>query len=333
MTANNNDMTGLGLDEIGDLSGLLNEPESNNGGSGPLMLPLDLIDEDPNQPRTADNPGFSKESLGELAATISHRGVKTPISVRENLEKPGRYIINHGARRTRASKIAGKDVIPGFIDNDYNEADQVIENLQRNDLTAREIADFIGRELAKGVKKGEIAETLGKSPAFVSQHVTLLDLPEPIAAAFNSGRANDVTVINELVKAHKNNPDEVSAWLDDEDQEITRPAVKLLREYLDDKRQHDDDDDDESAFTGEGEEEANEEQDEPGNNSPKPPKEVDPNKLKKAIVMVVHDSRSARLVLDRRPSSDGLAWLKYEDDGHEFETDLGDVQLMSLIEG
>lgn len=333
MTANNNDMTGLGLEDIGDLSGLLNEPESNNGGSGPLMLSLDLIDEDPNQPRKDDSPGFSKDSLGELAATIRHRGVKTPISVRENLEQPGRYIINHGARRTRASKIAGKDVIPGFIDNDYNEADQVIENLQRNDLTAREIADYIGRELAKGVKKGEIAESLGKSAAFVSQHVTLLDLPEPIAAAFNSGRANDVTVINELVKTHKKNPDEVSAWLEDEDQEITRPAVKLLREYLDDKRHHaEEEEEDESAFTGEDEEE-NQDQEESGNNDPKPPKEVDPNKLKKAIVMVVHDSRSARLVLDRRPSSDGMAWLKYEDDGHEFETDLGDVQLMSLIEG
>ncbi|MBU2952507.1 transcriptional repressor KorB C-terminal beta-barrel domain-containing protein, partial [Marinobacter sp. F3R08] len=113
---------------------------------------------------------------------------------------------------------------------------------------------------------------------------------------------------------------------------ITRPAVKLLREYLDDKRHHVEEEEDESAFTGEDEEE-NQDQEESGNNDPKPPKEVDPNKLKKAIVMVVHDSRSARLVLDRRPSSDGMAWLKYEDDGHEFETDLGDVQLMSLIEG
>ena len=224
---------GLGLDEIGDLSGLLNEGEANSeSNGGPLVLALDLIDEDPNQPRTSDNPGFSKESLEELAATIKSRGVKTPISVRENQEVPGRFIINHGARRYRGSKIAGKDTIPAFIDNDYNEADQVIENLQRNELTAREIADYIGRELSKGSKKGDIAATIGKSAAFVSQHVTLLDLPEPIAAAFNSGRVNDVTVINELVKAHKKNPEEVVAWLDDEEQELTRGAVKLLREYL-----------------------------------------------------------------------------------------------------
>jgi ParB family chromosome partitioning protein len=156
--------------------------------------------------------------------------------VRENPEQPGRYLINHGARRYRGSKWAEKTDYPGFIDNDYNEADQVIENLQRNELTAREIADFIGRELAKGKKKGEIAKEIGKSPAFVTQHVTLLDLPEPIAEAFNSGRAKDVTVINELVTAYKKNPDEVGAWLADDSQELTRGSVKLLREFLDDKR-------------------------------------------------------------------------------------------------
>ena len=55
-----------------------------------MQLPLSLIDEDQNQPRTE----FNKESLRELAETISERGVKTPISVRPHPEAPGRYIIN-----------------------------------------------------------------------------------------------------------------------------------------------------------------------------------------------------------------------------------------------
>uniref|UniRef100_UPI0035C8C859 hypothetical protein n=1 Tax=Yersinia pestis TaxID=632 RepID=UPI0035C8C859 len=59
--------SGLGLDGLGDLAGLLNEqPAANAGGAGPQELPLDLIDEDPNQPRTADNPGFSPESIAEV---------------------------------------------------------------------------------------------------------------------------------------------------------------------------------------------------------------------------------------------------------------------------
>ena len=366
-------MSSLGLEGIGDLSALLEQPEVNgvNNSSGPLHLALELIDEDPNQPRTNDNPGFSKGSLEELAATILLRGVKTPISVRENQDDSGRFTINHGARRVRASVLAGKETIPAFIDNDYNEADQVIENLQRNELTAREIADFIGRELAKGAKKSDIATAIGKSAAFVSQHVTLLDLPEPIAEVFKSGRANDVTVVNELVKMYRKNPDEIVAWLSDETQELTRGSIKLLREFLaDKKRKHEtdhsvdgeqgdnsagaiignnNDEEQGEAFTGNSSNEEqgeaftgnsnNEEQGEAftGNSSNEEQSEAftgnSNEKLRKAIVQVKHDDRLARLILNKRPSVSGRAWLKYEDDGHEFESELVEVSLVALLEG
>lgn len=198
----------------------------------PLSLALDLIDEDPNQPRSADNPGFSPESIAEIGQTIKDRGVKSPISVRENPAAPGRYLINHGARRFRGSKWAGKTAIPAFIDNDYNEIDQVVENLQRNELTAREIANFIGRELAKGKRKGAIAREIGKSPAYITQYAALLDLPDPVAEAFNAGRIRDVTVVNEILTAWKREPVRVARWLSRQD-ELTRGSMALLREYLD----------------------------------------------------------------------------------------------------
>ncbi|EHW7386040.1 ParB/RepB/Spo0J family partition protein [Escherichia coli] len=327
--------SGLGLEGIGDLSGFLDAPAASQGNAGPLELDLDLIDEDPHQPRTADNPGFSPESIAEIGATIKERGVKSPISVRDNPEQPGRYLINHGARRYRGSKWAEKKTIPAFIDNDYNEADQVIENLQRNELTPREIADFIGRELAKGKKKGDIAKEIGKSPAFITQHVTLLDLPEKIAEAFNTGRVRDVTVVNELVTAFKKRPEEVEAWLDDDTQEITRGSVKLLREFLDEKGR---DPNTVDAFTGktdaESEGDGHDDDDDDGKDAKdKEQKPADPDKLKKAIVQVEHDGRPARLILNRRPPAEGFAWLKYEDDGEEFETNLADVKLVALIEG
>lgn len=324
--------SGLGLDGIGNLSDLLNAPEPVAGGSGPLQMPIDLIDEDPNQPRQEGSPGFSAESLGELAETIKARGVKTPISVRDNPEAEGRFLINHGARRYRASKLAGKTTIPGFVDNDYNEADQVIENLQRNDLTAREIADYIGRELAKGLKRGDIAKSIGKSPAFVTQHAALLDLPDAIATVFNNGRCRDVTVINELVTASKKKPVEVAEWLADEDQEITRGSVKLLREFLDDKlRREEEGGDDDSGAAPDSTEGGNADDEKPV--KAKKEKEPDPNKLKKAIIQVMHDDQPARLQLGRRPSAEGFAWLKYEDNGHEFEANLSTVQLVALLEG
>ena len=64
-----------------------------------LELDLSLIDEDPNQPRTE----FDPVTLQELSDTIRLRGVKTPISVHPHPQIEGRFIINHGARRFRAS--------------------------------------------------------------------------------------------------------------------------------------------------------------------------------------------------------------------------------------
>jgi len=331
---------GLGLSVLGDLSSLLDEPQTANASlrGGPQELSLDLIDEDPCQPRTTENPGFSPKSIAEIGETIKTRGVKSPISVRENKNMPGRYLINHGARRYRGSKWAGKTTIPAFIDNDYNETDQVIENLQRNELTAREIADFIGRELAKGKKKSEVAKEIGKSPAFVTQHVTLLDLPEPIAKAFNAGRCNDVTVINELVVAYKKYPEAVLVWLEGKNQEMTRGLVKkwrgLLEEELSQNSAHDPTTIDTFTSEMDGRVEGGDRQFH--NEAAREKKRLnkpDPDKLKKVVVQVKHSGRLARLVLDRRPPGEGLAWLRCEDDGQEFEADLGVVQLVALLEG
>ena len=77
-----------------------------------LDLELGLIDEDPNQPRREDNPGFSEEKLNELVTSISRRGVKTPISVHNHPEKPGRFIINHGAVALEPLKLPVKRPYP-----------------------------------------------------------------------------------------------------------------------------------------------------------------------------------------------------------------------------
>jgi len=75
----------------------------------------------------------------------------------------------------------------------------------------------------------------------VTQHVTLLDLPDPIATAFNLGRTKDVTVVNELVTAYKKNPHEVADWIADEHRR-SRGSGKIISEFLDDKRSSAEDD-------------------------------------------------------------------------------------------
>lgn len=327
-----NSISGLGLDSMGDLSSLLDAPTQEPRDRGPLSIAIDLIDEDPNQPRNQDNPGFRPESIAELACSFGPKGPKTPLSLRDNQEVPGRYIINHGHRRYRAGKLKGLAALPAFVDNDYDDDDQIIENIQREGQAPREIANAIGRKLASGEKKKAIAERWGKSPSWVTQYVTLLDLPEPIAAVFNNGRANDVTVVNELVTAFKENPKEIGAWLSIASQEITRGEVKLLREFLSEKNKDGgqrDPDTVDLVSEKNGTEAAEGEQ----RHSPKTGKKTDTSKLKKAIVQVEHDGRPAQLMLTKRPTAQGYAWLKYEDDGLEFEASLADVRLVALLEG
>lgn len=327
MVATKKKDVGVDLENIGDLSSLLNPDDVL------MNILLSSIDEDPNQPRTSDNPGFAKKSLDELAATIKLRNVKTPISVRDNPDKLGCYIINHGARRYRSSIIAGKNTIPAFVDNDYLEEDQIIENLQRDDLTAREVADYIGRKLAAGVKKSVIAKMIGKSPAYITQHVTLLNLPDSIADAFSSGRINDVTVINELVNAYKKAPDEIKDWITDKSQEVTRGSVKLLKEFLEDKEHavntaediinNGDSESDNHTLDVEGIKKEN-------NNA----KKSNPNILKKPIVQIEYDGRTGCLILNKRPPKKGYAWIKCDDNNdNELKANLKDVTFLALIEG
>ncbi|WP_426078835.1 ParB/RepB/Spo0J family partition protein [Janthinobacterium sp. PSPC3-1] len=287
----------------------------------PLALPLDHIEEDPGQPRSAANPGFTAHSLAELAASIRLRGVKTPISVRHHPDRPGRYIINHGARRYRASRLAQLATIPGFIDDDYSATDQVVENLQRNELTAREIANYIGRELSKGLKRGQIASNISKSPAFVTQHAALLDLPEPVALAFNQGRVRDVTTVNELVTAYKAQPVAVTAWLGEGEPEITRGAVKLLRAFLGEKFGQ------EEPVVEEGR--AGPAQQDAATVDAAP-SDTGHRRWRCGGVVVLHQQREGILLLGRRPSGEGRAWIRHVD-GVEVEIALAEVQPLRLL--
>ena len=67
------------------------------------MLAIDAIDEDAEQPRQE----FDGNALQELATPSAERGVRQPISVRADLQRPGRWTLNFGARRLRAARLAG----------------------------------------------------------------------------------------------------------------------------------------------------------------------------------------------------------------------------------
>lgn len=331
----------LGLEGIGDLASLLNDPA--RGAGEPVELPIDDVIEDPNQPRQT----FPQDELEEMAASIVAHNVKVPISVHRGHD--GKYIINDGARRYRGSKMAGKKTIPSIIAKPFSLVEQIVVNKDRVDAPPKDKAHAFARELKeKGLTQRQLAAAFGMrqqepgkparylvSEAYISQHLALLDLPKVIDAVFESGRCTDVTLINELLKAYKKDAEAVAKWLSDDAQELTRGSVKMLREFLDDKSKQGRQDAGSTAGAGEGDGagEGGQEGDKDKVDAKKEKKEADPEQFKKAIVKVEHDGRHARILLTRRPPADGFAWLKYDDDGHEFEANLSSVRLVALIEG
>lgn len=193
----------------------------------PLMLALDSIDEDPAQPRKE----FDAEALRELADTIALRGVRQPISVRPHPELDKRWILNSGARRLRASRLAGKTEIPAFVDTTADSYDQVIENEQRESLKPMELALFVQRRIEAGDSQAEIARRLGKSRQYITYATALIDAPDWLLAAYREGRCKGVTELYELRKLFTEYGDEVRAWASGSEA-IARENVAALRSAL-----------------------------------------------------------------------------------------------------
>ena len=149
----------------------------------PQEVPLSLLVESPTNPRQQ----FDENDLKELADTISKNGVYQAILARPNEE---RLQIVFGARRYRASLLAGKETIPALIremtDAEVLEA-QLVENLQRRDVHPMEEAEGYKRLLSLSEPTytvEQIAAKVGKAPAYIATRLKLTDLCDEVAAAF-----------------------------------------------------------------------------------------------------------------------------------------------------
>jgi ParB family transcriptional regulator, chromosome partitioning protein len=211
--------------QLDDLAALDAPTLSTNGQ--PLMLPVESIDEDPEQPRRE----FDANALHDLAETIRERGVRQPISVRPDLQQAGRWVLNFGARRLRASKLAGLMEIPAFIDTTADSYDQVIENEQREGLMPLELALFVQKRLAAGDNQAEIAKRLGKSRQYVTLATALIEAPDWLLDAYRQGRCKGMTELYELRRLHGEHPQYIEAWTSDRES-ITRDGIAAMRAEL-----------------------------------------------------------------------------------------------------
>ena len=145
-----------------------------------VQLYLDDIIPNRFQPREV----FDERALKELAVSIREHGVIQPIIVR-NVN--GKYEIIAGERRYKASALEGLTKIPAIIrDLDDKESSKValLENLQRKNLNPIEEARTYQKILEiDQMTQEELAKTMGKSQAAVSNKIRLLTLPEEIQDA------------------------------------------------------------------------------------------------------------------------------------------------------
>ena len=203
----------------------------NDNKNQVLEIPLDSIKIDNEQPRKY----FDDKELFELSESIAANGLLTPVSVRQGEDG---YILNYGERRYKAHQLLKAKTIKAIIDNNYSEEDklakQLIENIQRSNLNAFEISAAIQDLLNKGKKKGEIAEILGKSNAFISQYINFSKLPDILSNLYRDNKCSDITLLNELNTLYKKYKDDVIIWINS-DREINRSNVKMFREYLENK--------------------------------------------------------------------------------------------------
>ena len=138
----------------------------------------------PTQPRTQ----FDDEALEELASSIRQLGVIQPITVKRD---GSRYIIISGERRWRASQIVGLETLPAYIreaDDENLHAMALVENIQRKDLNAIEIALGMQRLIEEcGLTQEAMAEKVGKKRSTVSNYMRLLNLPNEVQLALKEG--------------------------------------------------------------------------------------------------------------------------------------------------
>lgn len=182
MTAAKNRGLGRGLDAIFGVTA----PEPQNKPMAEMAeVAIKDIEPNPLQPRS----DFDEEALGELAASIAQLGVIQPITLKRRAD--GRYTIISGERRWRASQLAGLERLPAYIrevDDEDLHAMALVENIQREDLNAIEIALGMRRLVEEcGLTQEAMAEKVGKKRSTVSNYMRLLSLPSEVQLALKEG--------------------------------------------------------------------------------------------------------------------------------------------------
>ena len=167
------------------LDALISTDTVKTGGSSSISeIAINKIKANPNQPRRE----FDPEALQELADSIKEIGIIQPITLRQM--EDGTYQIIAGERRFRASQLAGLTALPAYrrTADDENVMEMaLIENIQREDLNAMEIALAYQHLLDEyDLTQERLSERVGKKRTTIANYLRLLKLPAQIQMALKN---------------------------------------------------------------------------------------------------------------------------------------------------
>ena len=171
------------------------------------MVPIDLIDPNPNQPRQVMG------DLSELIASISEKGIIEPLVVRQREE---RFQIIAGERRYQAAVQAGLHELPVVI-REVDDAEVIelalIENLQRKDLTPFEEAEAL-RGLAErcGYTHEDLAGRLGKSRTSITESLALTLMPDEVRNLCRLADISSKSLLLQVVR--QDTPEKMTALIE-----------------------------------------------------------------------------------------------------------------------
>jgi ParB family chromosome partitioning protein len=193
----------------------------NPDGDVLVALPLDVISEDPANPRES----FEEAELNALAASVREKGLLQPITVRPQ-GPDGVYVIRFGARRFRAAKLAGLLEINAVIrGGEAAEAEmlteQIIENDQRQGLNTAEFSKAVARLLDLGLSQADIGRQLGRPKDQIAMLAAVRKMPDLLKAL---APAVGPRTLYELFGAWKADAVGVERWLSQRDPYVITQA-------------------------------------------------------------------------------------------------------------
>ena len=156
----------------------------NKKDNGLLLIPIEKIFRDENQPRKV----FDKEKIEELAQSISKNGLIQPLILTKN--ENDSYTLVAGERRWRAAQIANLKMIPALLLPEDLDKDEIslIENIQRENLKVTEEAQAYQKLIDKNkYTHDQLSKIVGKSRSHITNLLRILNLHEYFSELLNKG--------------------------------------------------------------------------------------------------------------------------------------------------